>query len=95
MASEFNLMIWDKYFVSKPRRICVDKLCLKDIYTGTEADFRFDEKYRISSYPIYSINETEMGLCRTFQGISLVIGKDSHAESGKNEYMLQFSLTIR
>lgn len=95
MASEFNLMIWDKHFIAKPRRICVDKIYLKDMYSGTELDFRFNEKCRIFTYPVYSINETEMGLCRTFQGISLVIGKDNREELGKNEYMLQFSLTIR
>ena len=95
MASEFNLMVWDKYFIVKPRQIFADKICLKDMYTGTELDFHFDQKCRIFTYPVYSINETEMGLCRTFQGISVVIGKDNREELSKNEYMLQFSLTIR
>jgi hypothetical protein len=96
MALEFNLMVWDKYFMASPRNIRADKFFLKDRYSGTELDFRFNRKFRISSYPIYSVNETEMGLCRTFQGISLVLGDDIYGRYDNNdEYVLHFSLTIR
>ncbi len=69
---------------------------LRDLYTGVEVDFNFGGLYSALIYPFYSVNETESGLRKTFQGLSVVIARDEGTLPVKNnEDILQFSMTIR
>jgi len=72
-AVEFNFLIWDKQWMKRVRRVKKDRFSLMDRYLGIGIDFSFDKKYDILTYPIFTVNETESGLRRTFQGISLLV----------------------
>jgi len=78
---EFNFLIWDRCFLSKPKVIKTDGMFLKDQYSKVVLRFFFNKKFPILTYPIYSVNETEKGLNKTFQGISLIIGDECGGSS--------------
>lgn len=85
-ALEFNFLIRD-YEELKGK---TDHLTLKDRFSDMEVHFFMDRPYRIIKYPIYSINETEEGLARTFQGVCVLIG--SECTSKKDEMNLLVAL---
>ncbi|MFH1847164.1 MAG: alpha-amylase/4-alpha-glucanotransferase domain-containing protein [Candidatus Omnitrophota bacterium] len=71
---EFNFLIWDNRVLPGPRHRNTDKFILKDKYSGFCLEFFLSKKAPIYMYPLYSVNETEKGLAKTFQGVSILIG---------------------
>ena len=51
----------------------VDSFLLKDEWSDIEIKYRFSELVRLWSMPIYTLNETESGLGKTYQYLSLLI----------------------
>ncbi|MFH1837211.1 MAG: alpha-amylase/4-alpha-glucanotransferase domain-containing protein [Candidatus Omnitrophota bacterium] len=78
-AIEFNMLIWDKKRGNKTFLTKKDSLCLKDRYSGLIVKFYFDRQCELMTYPVYTVNETERGLKKTFQGISIVVGGELEA----------------
>jgi len=75
-AVEFNFLIWDRAVLSRPRLARTDRFSLKDRYSDISLDFFLDRKFTVFRYPVYTVNETERGLKKTFQGVSVLIGDD-------------------
>lgn len=75
-AVEFNFLIWDRAVLSRPRLARTDRFSLKDRYSNISLDFFLDRKFTVFRYPVYTVNETERGLKKTFQGVSVLIGDD-------------------
>lgn len=73
---EFNFLIWDKKFLAKPKITKTDRIFLEDQYSRVKVKFFFDKKFSVLTYPLYSVNETENGLNKTFQGISVLVGDE-------------------
>ncbi len=73
---EFNFLIWDKRFLLKPKFTKTDSIFLEDQYSRVKVNFFFDKKLSVLTYPLYSVNETENGLNKTFQGISVLVGDE-------------------
>jgi len=92
---EFNFLIWDRCFLSKPKFIKTDGMFLKDQYSKVVLRFFFNRKFPILTYPIYSVNETENGLNKTFQGISLIIGDECDSSfSGKSSSEMKIRIVV-
>ncbi|MFH1395615.1 MAG: alpha-amylase/4-alpha-glucanotransferase domain-containing protein [Candidatus Omnitrophota bacterium] len=70
---EFNFLIWDKKFMLRPKLMKTRQFSLKDRYSGVIVSFFLNDKFSVLRYPIYSINETETGLNKTFQGVSVLV----------------------
>ena len=73
-AVEFNLMIWDRAVMSKPRLTKTDHFSLRDRHSGLGLRFFLNGEFTVFMYPIYTVNETERGLKKTFQGVSALVG---------------------
>ena len=92
---EFNFLIWDRCFLLKPKLIKTDGMFLKDQYSKVVLRFFFNRKFPILTYPIYSVNETENGLNKTFQGISLIIGDECGGSSfGKSSGEMKIRIVV-
>ena len=75
-AVEFNFLVRDREAEKRIRKFKSDHFTLKDRFSDMEVDFFMDRPFDILKYPLYSINETESGLGRTFQGVCVVIGSE-------------------
>ena len=93
-ALEFNFMIWDKAVISKPRYFKTDKFSIRDRYEDVNIDFFLDKKSDVFMHPVFTVNETESGLKKTFQGISVLIGDDFNSKTGGNSREMKVTLVI-
>lgn len=75
-AVEFNFLIWDNSFSLRPRLWETDRFSMRDKFSDIKVDFTLNKRFTIFTYPIYSVNETEKGLRKNFQGISILIGDE-------------------
>ena len=82
-AVEFNFLIWDKEVIARPRLFKARYFSLKDQYSDISLDFHLDRELTVFLFPVFSINETEAGLGKTFQGISVFIGNEFSSGSGE------------
>jgi len=81
-ALEFNLLVWDKEVIAKPRSSKTGRFSLKDMYSGIGVDFFMDREVNVFRYPVYTVNESEWGLKKTFQGVAVLIGDDLESDNG-------------
>jgi len=79
---EFNFLIWDRAVMRRDRSLRTDRFSLKDRYTGLRMDFMVDSGAMVYMYPLYTVNETESGLRKTFQGVSLILGREISIGAG-------------
>jgi len=92
-AVEFNFLIWDRAVMARPVFVKTDRFKLRDRYSGIGLDLFFDKRFTIFGYPVYTVNETERGLKKTFQGVSVLIGDEyGPADSGARRDM---RITVR
>ena len=91
---EFNFLIWDTPSMRSARTFVSDLVELEDRYTGLEVKFFMDRPMKVTSYPVYTINETERGLGKTFQGVCLVIG-DNFILKEDSEEKIGITIYIR
>ncbi|MGB2601704.1 MAG: alpha-amylase/4-alpha-glucanotransferase domain-containing protein [Candidatus Omnitrophota bacterium] len=93
-AVEFNFLIWDKAVIKRPRVLRTDSFSIKDMYSGAVLDFFLDRRYKVFMYPVYTVNETELGLKKTFQGVSAFIGSESSFAdlSGSDEMKITIAI---
>ena len=92
---EFNFLIWDsKAIQGKRNSFKTNRFSLKDMYSSSCLDFFMDKEIDVSMYPIYTVNETEAGLKKTFQGISVLLERDCSL-SGNSTEEIKVSLAVR
>ncbi len=72
-ATEYNWSFMNKYFLKNRDFRNIDSFLLKDEWSDIEIKYRFSESVRLWSIPIYTLNETESGLDKTYQYLSLLI----------------------
>ncbi|MCK5450584.1 MAG: DUF1926 domain-containing protein, partial [Candidatus Omnitrophica bacterium] len=86
-AIEYNFLIWDKWSGKIPRHVKTDKFLLRDQYSGLGLEFSFNKKLNVFTYPIFTINESEMGLKKTFQGICLFVSPIGRNKENSTDVM--------
>jgi len=72
---EFNWSLEDTCFLRNRRARRLKKVELKDKISGFNIEHTFSLPVSIWSFPIYTLNESERGLGKTFQGISLLFNR--------------------
>lgn len=73
-AVEFNFSLWDDTVKAlHPRITESDRFFLQDRYSGLKVDFKLNRVFTVITYPLYTVNETESGLSKTFQGVSVAV----------------------
>ncbi|MBD3379982.1 MAG: DUF1926 domain-containing protein [Candidatus Omnitrophica bacterium] len=80
--TEFNFMITDRLFEKKPRKIKVRRLYLKDRHSSITIIINLNCDRNIYTYPIHTVNETEQGLVKTYQGLSLLVEDNGPDKAG-------------
>ena len=93
-AVEFNFSIKDKDTASKPRLERTDNLKFHDEYSGLDLKFFLNREFTVFTYPIYTVNESEAGLEKIYQGISILIGEDCVLARDGDERSMQIKLEI-
>ena len=93
-ALEFNFLIWDNTVISGPRLLKTDHFTLKDKYSEIALDFFLGKRHHVFSYPVYTVNETECGLKKTFQGVSVLIGGECDFSAGTNSDETKVTMVI-
>ncbi|MFC1548790.1 alpha-amylase/4-alpha-glucanotransferase domain-containing protein [Candidatus Omnitrophota bacterium] len=91
-AIEFNFLVWDKAVIFRPKLMKTKMFFLKDQYSDVTLDFLLDRELTVFKYPVYTVNETEAGLKKTFQGVSVLIG-DMY-EPGKGDSAGDINVTV-
>lgn len=90
-ATEINWSIFSKKH-SRPKDMkCGKVFRIKDEWSGANISHRFDRSIRIWTAPVYTINESEGGLDKTYQGLSAFIVKKLALRKGKTE---TFSIAV-
>ncbi len=74
-AVEFNFSVFDEKFSRSPSCRRTKKFIIEDDWTGHSLECCLDRCYTMFSYPIYTVNQTESGLKKTYQGTSFLIGE--------------------
>lgn len=93
-AVELNFSVWDDAVMSKPKMTWTDRFKLRDRHTGVELVFQLNRYFMVCTYPLYTVNETEAGLSKTFQGVSVMIGDDSPNASDLVAPRMNVEITI-
>ncbi len=93
-AVEFNFSLWDDVIKAKPGSRRTDHFSLRDRHSGLELDFSLNRDFTVLMYPVYTVNETEAGLSRTFQGISVLIGDDDDHSRALDAPEMEIALKI-
>jgi len=82
-ATEFNWSVMNRSFLKNRDFKRLDSLVLKDEWTEVEVKHSFSEKIRLWVVPVYTLNESEAGLGKTYQYLSLLVQRP--LELGENE----------
>jgi alpha-amylase len=94
-AIEFNVLVNDRRFMAGPKSLRSDRISLRDMYSGAVTEFCADRCTEIMVHPIFTVNETESGLRKTFQGMSVLFGVPVEQEHDEREgSSLQISLVL-
>ena len=81
---EFNFSVWDDNLSLKKRWSTTDHVVLRDKFFDTRIEISLDGECSVLTYPVYTVNETESGLTKVYQGLSVLIGGPARLE-GRNE----------
>ncbi|MBL7157428.1 MAG: DUF1926 domain-containing protein [Candidatus Omnitrophica bacterium] len=90
---EFNWSIADDAFMRPRRQKGVREIALLDKFCGLKINHIFEKPVNAWSFPVYTLNETEKGLGKTFQEISLLFHKKLLLKS-KQKYSLATRVRI-
>ncbi|MEE9500033.1 MAG: alpha-amylase/4-alpha-glucanotransferase domain-containing protein, partial [Candidatus Omnitrophota bacterium] len=89
-GSEFNWSVEDNFFLRNRCKRRVRKIALVDKFSGIKINHIFEKPINFWSFPVYTLNESERGIGKSFQGISLLFYRKLALD--KNE---KFSLETR
>lgn len=93
-AMEFNFLVWDANVMKGPRMSVCDEIELTDRYSGLEIRMFMDRPLKVWTYPVYTVNETERGLGKTFQGSCVVMG-DNFIIKGRDERKICAAIYVK
>ena len=79
---EFNWSVEDRRFMRRKEKRRLSKIALRDKSSGLTIDHIFEKPVSLWAFPIYTLNETEGGLGKSFQEISLLFHRKLLLESG-------------
>lgn len=79
---EFNWSVEDRRFMRRKEKRRLSKIALRDKSSGLTIDHIFEKPVNLWAFPIYTLNETEGGLGKSFQEISLLFHRKLLLESG-------------
>ena len=74
-GTEFNWLIEDGSFKHNLNKKNLKEIALVDKHTGLKLNHSFEEPVNLWSFPIFTLNESERGLGKNFQGVSLLFNK--------------------
>ncbi len=75
-ALEFNFSICDRAVMSRPKLARTDRFTVNDKFSGLSLNLTLNREFTVFMYPVFTVNETESGLKKTFQGVSVIIGDE-------------------
>ncbi len=70
-SSEFNVLLYSEETSKEGRFLKTKELILEDIWFKLRYLFKFSKEVDIFSYPIYTISDSESGLEKSYQGLSI------------------------
>lgn len=89
-AVEFDFLMWDALLMQKPKLFKTNELLLKDKFSGKKLSLSWGRDLKVFTYPVYAVNETEEGLKKTFQGVSVLI--TDNILNGDNDMTITMTL---
>ena len=72
---EFNWSLEDASFMKKKRMKDIKEITLADRFNGLKINHILNDPMNFWSFPVYTLNESERGLGKTFQEVSLLFHK--------------------
>ena len=79
-AVEFNWSFMNKLFLKNRIYKNVETFPIRDEWTGIGLKYFFSDKVTLWTMPVYSINETDGGLAKTYQYLNMVAQKEIKLE---------------
>ncbi|MDP8252972.1 MAG: DUF1926 domain-containing protein [Candidatus Kaelpia aquatica] len=70
-SSEFNLLLYSEEALKKEGFLKARELVLEDSWFKLKYSFKFSKETTILLYPIYTISDSELGLEKSYQGLSM------------------------
>ncbi|MDP8216103.1 MAG: DUF1926 domain-containing protein [Candidatus Kaelpia imicola] len=70
-SSEFNLLLYSEEILKEGGFFKTRELALEDSWFKLRYSFKFSKETTIFSYPIYTISDSESGLEKSYQGLSM------------------------
>jgi 4-alpha-glucanotransferase len=70
-SSEFNLLLYSEDILEKKKFFDTQELVIEDSWFKLKYLLDFSEKTRVFVYPIYTVSDSEAGLERSYQGLSM------------------------
>ncbi|MFH1593140.1 MAG: alpha-amylase/4-alpha-glucanotransferase domain-containing protein [Candidatus Omnitrophota bacterium] len=80
---EFNWSVQDDWFMRKREMKHVSEVALTDKFCGIKISHAFEEPVDVWSFPVYTVNESDKGLYKSFQEISMLFHKKLFLGSGQ------------
>lgn len=74
-ANEFNWSFMNRRFLKGRSFKDIDLFVLRDEWSDTELRYNFSDRMRLWTTPVYTLNETERGLGKTYQYLSMLFQK--------------------
>ena len=84
LATEFNWSVEDKLFKKARKLKNIRKLVLKDRYCGATVEHLFEDAVNAWVFPLYTLNESESGIGRNFQGSSVLFYRVVSLDDGQS-----------
>jgi len=84
---EFNWSLEDRFFMRPRMRKGVRKISLEDRFYGVKIEHIFNEPLGLWSFPVYTLNESDKGLGKNFQEISLLFHRGISLEGGAKFFL--------
>jgi len=88
---EFNWSFMNKYYLKKRNFRNLNSFILKDEWSGIQLNYRFSIPVGLHTEPIFTLNETEAGLDKTYQYLSMFVQRPVSLRIGEG---LDFSITV-
>jgi len=72
-GTEFNWSFMNKYYMKKRKFSSIRSFVLKDEWSGIQMQYDFNSEVKLWTEPIYTLNETEAGLDKTYQYLNMMV----------------------
>lgn len=90
-ATEFNWSLRNKRFLKNRDFKNTDTLSVKDEYTGSELKCSFNSKVRLWAIPVYTLNESESGVVKAYQYLSVLAQRPINLDKDER---VRFSVVV-